>query len=126
TPSPFPSSHYSMPGSRALKPLRWSRLRCGSESNDRLLSAMKSMQPGGTASSIASMVALKRTPKFGIVPGDPRPLQRPHEEAQILLHHLAVQGLIGHVRIDTKAAGVGTPQTAEHRHDLEEGRFVQR
>src|SRR4029453_11699042 len=99
------SYHDSMPGSRALKPLRWSRLRCGSESNDRLLSAMKSMQPGGTASSIASMVALKRTPKFGIVPGDPRPLQRPHEEAQILLHHLAVQGLIGHVRIDTKAAG---------------------
>ena len=51
---------------------------------------------------------------------------RTTEEAQILLHHLEVQGLIGHARMDTKAAGVWTPQTAEHRHDFYEGRFVQR
>src|ERR1035437_6397872 len=42
----------SMPGRTPLNELRLSRLRCGSESRDRLLSSTKSMLPGGTASSI--------------------------------------------------------------------------
>src|SRR2546428_13416627 len=33
---------------------------------------------------------------------------------------------MGHDRIDTKAAGVGTPQAAEHRYDFDEGCFPQR
>src|SRR5919197_1533830 len=40
------SYHDSMPGSRALKPLRLSRFRCGSESSDRLLSSGKVQADG--------------------------------------------------------------------------------
>src|SRR5450756_1546352 len=55
----------SIPGSTALNPFRLSRLRWGSESSDRLLSAMKVMLPGGTASSITSRNRSNLTPKFG-------------------------------------------------------------
>src|SRR2546425_612833 len=59
------SYHDSMPGSSALKPLRRSRLTCGSESSERLLSATKSIDPGGAAASIASSTSSNRTPKLG-------------------------------------------------------------
>src|SRR6266403_1289703 len=62
----FPISYQdSIPGSTALKPLRFKRRRCASDKSERLLSAMKSMLSGGAAASIASSVSSKRTPKFG-------------------------------------------------------------
>lgn len=52
----FPKSyHDSIPGRIARKPFRWSRLRCGSDRSDRLLSAMWRIRPGGTAASTVSM-----------------------------------------------------------------------
>ncbi len=48
-----------------MNPFRWSLFTRVSESNDRLLSAMKSMDPGAHASSIASIRLSNRTPKFG-------------------------------------------------------------
>src|SRR2546430_133585 len=62
----FPrANHDSTPGSRALNPLRLSRITCGSDRSDRLLSATKSILPGGAAASIASRNSSNRTPKLG-------------------------------------------------------------
>src|SRR2546430_12232000 len=54
-----------MPGKMALKPLRRSRWTCGSERRERLLSATKSIEPGGAAASMASSTSSNRTPKLG-------------------------------------------------------------
>ena len=52
----FPwSYHDSMPGRMAWKPFFCRRLRCGSPSSERLLSAMCRIRPGGPDASIASM-----------------------------------------------------------------------
>src|SRR5215469_5210789 len=59
------SYHDSMPGSTALNPFALSRCMCGSDSSDRLDSAIKSIESGGAASSIASMTSSNLTPKLG-------------------------------------------------------------
>ena len=61
-----------------------------------------------------------------VVPADARPLERPREEPEVIGEHREVEGLIRDDRIDAKAAGVGTPEAGEHRHDLEKGGFLQR
>src|SRR5262252_7264472 len=59
------SYHDSMPGSTALKPFCFNRFMCASDSRERLDSAMKSMEFGGPACSIASITSSNLTPKFG-------------------------------------------------------------
>ena len=65
-------------------------------------------------------VVIESNPEVRVVPADPRPLQSPGEEPQVLGENTEVERLIRDDRIDTKAAGVGTSQAADHRHDLEQ------
>src|SRR5262249_6270750 len=67
---------------------------------------------------------VKLDTKVGIVPADARPPKFSQEEPQVFLDHVQFQALIGHDRIDTETARIGTAQAAEHRNDLEEGCFL--
>src|SRR5947199_2378043 len=117
--------HDSMPGRMALKPLRRSRLTCGSDSHERLLSAMKSIEPGSRRFDRVQHL-VEADAEVGIVPADARPAQLLAQEREIVLQHLHVERLIRHDRVDAEAAGVRAAEAAEHRHDLEERGFAQR
>ena len=71
-------------------------------------------------------VVVETDPEVRIVPGDARPWHRPDQEPQVVFQHPEIERLIRHDRVDAEAARVGTPETAEHRHDLDERRFSKR
>ena len=55
------------------------------------------------------------------MPTDARlPLHR-EQEAKVFLHDVEAQRLIGHGRVDTKAARIRTAKAADHRHELDQG-----
>lgn len=61
--------------------------------------------------------------EIGIEPDHVRPLELAQEEAQVLLDHIEIQRLIGDSGVNAKAAGVRTPNAAEHGDDLDQGGF---
>ena len=60
-----------------------------------------------------------------VVPADDRPLKLGEKKPQILLQDIEFQGLIRYGRIDAEAAGIRTPQAAEHGNDFEQRSFLE-
>ena len=61
-----------------------------------------------------------------VVPPDDRVLHLGEQERQVGPELRKAERLVVHRRVDAEAAGVGTPEAADHRHDLDGGRLRQR
>ena len=66
-------------------------------------------------------IFLKSDAKVGIMPSHDGPFYFGPKELQIFTDLIKGQGLIVHMRIHAKPAGIRTAHAADHRHDLKGG-----